>query len=1035
MFKKQLLTILAGVSMFVATAQQTQYFIDPEAAYRKGMELFDEKNYLAARQRFEEIYKVRPALQARPDEVMMQNLEYYIAICAVEANDKDAETLLLDYSKKYHETDKRRKLYFYLGKYYYNNKRYNDAITFLEKVVDLSDLDNEQIVDYKFALGYSYFTKKKFKEAKPLFKAIKDIKEKYYYPANYYYAFISFYTADYNEALKSFTQIEDSKMYASVIPYYVSQIYFLKGDYDKTIEYVTKNINRSDVLYKDEMRLLIGRAYFQKSEYAKALPYLEAAVDKGGKAAKEDIYMLAYCQYQAGNYTSAIENFKDLNLLNEKMAQNATYALADCYLKTNQKDKARSAFQSASAMDYDNLIKQTALFNYGKLSVELNYSSQGIQALEAYLKQNKGGTYENEANELLTTALLRTKDYDKAYKIIEDNNFNSPVMRDAYQKVTYLRAVQLYNDKKYEQSLELVNKSLKYTDNTDIQAQALYLKGEDLYNTNQFSAAAQNYLRFIQLTNSSMEKKNDASKFRAYYNAGYCYFKQKNYDDAAMYFKNAINEAGVTMDIKGKDALQPDLYLRYADCSFVTKQYGNAITAYSKITEEDWNSAEYAQYQKGIIYGLQGKDQEKISALSTLVSRYPNSNYKGQAWFEIGETYLDMGNNASALTAYKNVIDKSANSGLVPKVYLKMGLVNYLMGKKEESINSYKAAVRQFPKTKEANEALAALKDIYVEMGRADEYFDFAKENGNININASEQDSLMYESAMNLYGNGDCAKAITSFTNYLNKFPNGFFASEAHWNKADCYTKAKRYEDALADYEAIIQNKYSKYYERALLKGSGIAYYEVMDYNKALEYYKQLFTVSSTAQNTYTAMLGRLKSASKLNKKNDIISYAEALINSGAAKESDLQEAYFLKGKSEYSSSAVDAAFMSFNKVTGYSTNEMAAESKYMVAKILYDKADYKASMDTCFKAKDTYASYEYWVVKTFILMADNYFAQGNSFQAKATLQSIIENYEGDKTLVEEAKAKLEKMKIDEMKNSRIIPAEPTDTLIMEDMK
>lgn len=1034
MFKKQLLTILSGLSMLVATAQQTQYFIDPQAAYRKGLELFDEKNYLAARQRFEEIYKVRPALQAKPDEVMMQNLEYYIAICAVEANDKDAEALLLDYNTKYHQTDKRRMLYFYLGKYYYNNKRYNDAITYLEKV-DVTDLSNEQIVEYKFSLGYSYFTKKKFKEAKPLFKAIKDIKEKYYYPANYYYAFISFYTQDYNEALKSFTQIEDSKMYAAVIPYYVSQIYFLKNDYDKTIDYVGKNVNRSDVLYKDEMRLLIGRAHFQKSEYDKALPYLEKAVDKSGKASKEDIYMLAYCQYKAGDYAAAIENFKDLNLLNEKMSQNATYALADSYLKTNQKDKARSAFQSASAMDYDNVVRQTSLFNYGKLSVELGYSSQGIQALESYLKQNKGGTYENEANELLTTALLKTKDYDKAYKIIEDNNFNSPVMRDAYQKVTYLRAVQMYNDKKYDLSLELCAKSLKYTDNPDIQAQALYLKGENLYNTGQYSAAAQSFTRFIQLTNSAMEKKYDASKYRAYYNTGYCYFKQKEYDDAALYFKNAINEGGTTMDIKGKDALQPDLYLRYADCSFVTKQYSNALTGYTKITEEDWASAEYAQYQKAIIYGLQGKNEEKISALSGLAARYPNSKYRDQAWFEIGETYLELGNLNNALGAYKNVIDKFPSSALVPKAYLKTGLVNYQLSKKEESLNSYKGVVRQYPKTKEANIALSALKEIYVELGRADEYFEFAKGTGIVNINTSEQDSLMYESAMNLYNSGDCAKAVTSFSNYLSKFPSGFFSGEAHWNRADCLIKAKRYEDALADYEAIIQNKYSKYYERSLLKASGIAYYEVMDYSKALEYYKQLFTVSTIAQNTYTALLGRLNSAAKLGKQNEVISYAEQLINSGAAKERDIQEAYYLKAKAEYANNMTDAAFISFNKVSSYAISEQAAEGKYMVAKMLNERGDYKASMDTCFLIKDKYASYEYWVVKTFILIADNYYAQGNSFQAKATLQSIIENYEGDAKLLQEAKDKLNKIEVDEMKKSRIMPVEPSDTLIMEEIK
>ena len=111
--------------------QQTQYFVNTEKAFRRGLELFDEKNYLSARQKFEEIYKQQQPILAHVDEVMMQNLEYYIAVCAVENNDKDAELLLLNYYKKYHETDKRRLLNFYLGKYYYTALNYTDAIAYL----------------------------------------------------------------------------------------------------------------------------------------------------------------------------------------------------------------------------------------------------------------------------------------------------------------------------------------------------------------------------------------------------------------------------------------------------------------------------------------------------------------------------------------------------------------------------------------------------------------------------------------------------------------------------------------------------------------------------------------------------------------------------------------------------------------------------------------------------------------------------------------------------------------------------------------
>jgi len=270
------------------------------------------------------------------------------------------------------------------------------------------------------------------------------------------------------------------------------------------------------------------------------------------------------------------------------------------------------------------------------------------------------------------------------------------------------------------------------------------------------------------------------------------------------------------------------------------------------------------------------------------------------------------------------------------------------------------------------------------------------------------------------------------FGNYVSNVPNGFFANEAHWKKADCHIRAKEFAKALPDYEAIIQNKYSKYFEKALLKASGIAYYELKDYAKANTFYKQLYIASKSAQNTYTAMIGSLRTAVKLNSTDEIIEYADQFINSGAAKDADLQEAIFEKGKAYYSKGNKEFALGAFNRVTEMPVSVKAVEAKYMVAKILYEQQKYKNSLDTCFKLKNRYSSYEYWIAKTFILIADNYYAQGNTFQAKATLESIVENYDGDKTVLDEAKTKLETIKVEELKQSKIMQILPGDTLIME---
>ncbi len=1014
-----------------AAAQKTQLYSDKEAAFKNGIELFDEQNYLSAREKFEEIYKVQKNTPALKNEVLMQNLEYYIAVCATENRDKDAEQLLLNYIKNYHETDKRRLVYFYLGKYYYQNSRYTEAIDYFTKV-KVDDLNNDQIYDYKFQLAYSYFTKKKFTEARPLFSSIKDIQDKYFYPATYYYAFICFYTKDYSEALKSFTKIEDSKMYAPVIPYYIAQIYYIKKDYDQVISYVKKALDKPGVLYKDEMKFLLGKTYFQKSDYTKAYPLLNDYVTKTAKVSKEDLYQLGYCAYMNGDYQKAIDNFKELNVLDDVLGQNATYAMADCYLKLGQKDKARSAFQSAASKNFDVLIRENSLFNYGKLSFELGYSSEAIQSFESYLDDYPSGSHIDESNELLAAALVQTKNYERAYKIMEGMKTQSPLIKEAYQKVTYFRAVELFNDHKTDEALILVDKSLKNTLNVELQAYAIYLKAEILYSKERYDEAAQLFQKFAQYATPALEKKGEASKFRAAYNTGYCSFKKKNYGDAALYFSNAIAESQITADTKGKASLLPDLYLRYADCTFITKNYSKAVDAYGKIVSMNWANAEYAQYQKGIILGLQNKDDEKVDALNYLIAKFPGSNYADQANYELGETYLQMGNNNQARIAYQTIITKNANNSYLPKAYVKIGVIDNNTGKKEQAIEDYKLVVKKFPESAEAKESLDALKDIYVELGRADEYFAFAKGNSNIVISSSEEDSLTYQAADNAYNVNDCARAITLFGNYVTKFPTGIFANEAHWKKSDCHTRAKDFANALADYEALIQNKYSKYYEKALLKASGIAYYEIHDYVKANTLYSKLYLVSTSAQNSYTAMVGLLRCAVQLNNNEAIVEYADQFINSGAAKDADLQEAIYEKARAYYRMGNTEFALGAYNRVTEMPVSEKAVEAKYMVAKILFEQQKYKSSMDTCFKLKNKYSSYEYWVAKTFVLIADNYNALGNSFQAKATLESIIENYDGDQAILDDAKAKLEAIRTNELNKSKIFDAVPGDTLIME---
>jgi len=1008
------------VALYVGStfAQETYFYTDLNRNFREGVQLFDEKNYASARMSFERLAKIVKPNDQNDFQLLKEEATYYTAVSAAENNDADAEILLLQFSKNYPSSSRKSYADFFLGRYYYQNNKYQECIDKLGKLT-VSDIPEMYRDDFQFQLGYCYFVKKRFDEAKPLFRAIKDKKEKYYYPSNYYYAFICFYQKNYKEALKSFTAIEDSKMFSSVIPYYVSQIHYQSKDYNKTTTYIKEHIDKVDGQYRDEMNHLLGESYFQLSDYKKALPYLEKFVTTDSKVRKEDIYELGYSQYKLGEYRKASENLLQLNLVDEKIGQNATYTLGDCYLKLGEKENARAAFQSAASKDFDLDLKQQAQFNFAKLSLELGNPAECVTALENLLSSKVNKDIKEEANSLMAVALLQTKDYSRALTIIEGMNTISPSLKEAYQKLCYYRAVQLFNDNKQAETKALLDKSLKYPINQEVQAGAYYLQGDINYQEKNYRTAIANYQRYSQLNSPKTEATVGFSDALANYNTAYSYFQLKEYGQAQTFFKKYLSADRITT------AMQNDAQLRLAECAFINKDYPTSLTNYTAVSKSTSEDAEYAHFQKAIVLGLSGRTADKIAELKVITQSYTNSKTIDKTYYEIGETYLNNDDMKDAIANYKRVINDYPSSALVPSAYSKIALAEYNLGNKEEAIKQYKTLLNNYPTSSQAKAATLSIKQLGVELGRPELYAELA------NISQSEKDSLTYYAAETAFTNGDCTRAIELYTNYITKFKKGFFLQDAHFNRADCLLKNKQYAQILEDYDYLIANA-AELKEKALLNASGISFFELKDYKKATQYYNQLENIATTPQNRYTAILGQYKSAQKMEEPQAILTTADKVLNLTGAKESDLTDAHYTKAKTLYSLKNNEQAFIHFSKVSNGVVSERAAESKFYTAKILNEKLNYKASLDSCFKIKNKFASYEYWYVKSFILMADNYYRLNNMLQAKATLESIIANYKGDEALITDAQRLLEEIKASETIKSRLDLSPPTDTLKMQ---
>ena len=188
-------TVFLALSCFikVSSAQIPAYF-DINSKYKTGLELIEKGKFAAASAIFYDVENIKTTHStltennAALSEIKV-NSEYYRALCALELSNSDAEQLFKKFIKQHPESPKTKQAYFQVGRYYFKQAQYEEALNWFTKVSSI-DLTGTEDTEYKFKTAYSYFETKDFANAKPLFGLVKDTPSEYTEQAIYYYAFI-----------------------------------------------------------------------------------------------------------------------------------------------------------------------------------------------------------------------------------------------------------------------------------------------------------------------------------------------------------------------------------------------------------------------------------------------------------------------------------------------------------------------------------------------------------------------------------------------------------------------------------------------------------------------------------------------------------------------------------------------------------------------------------------------------------------------------------------------------------------------------
>lgn len=970
-------------------------------SFDQAKSLFNNKQYLSAQIIFEKL-----KFEINSHEVQ-SDCAFYYAMCAIKLNQSNADLLLENFISDYPTSPKMNIAYTEIAEHYFDQGAFSVALKWFDKV-DESSLSNEDIDKYNFQKGYAYFTNRNKIQATSYFNKVLNSKI-YSAPANYYLGFIAYEGDDYKNANKYFEQVAGEEKYKEKLSYFQADMSFKSGEFQKAIDLGSIALAKSNANEKSELNKIIGESYFNLNQFDNAIPFLNQYKGKKGKWNNTDYYQLGFAYYQQNDFENAITQFNKIVDGKDGIAQNAYYHLGQSYLKTNRKQQALNAFKNSSEMTFELKIQEDAFLNYAKLSYEIGNSYQSVpDVLNAFLNKYPNSSFKNEVETLLINSFITSKNYKGALEILEKNK--SFANKEAYQKVTFYRGLELFIDGNYQEALIMFKKSIGEQQDPKFTCRATFWKGETEFILDNFNESLISFKQFLAFS----EAKNTSEYKNINYNIAYCYFKIKDYDHAGDFFQAHIDA------VKDDKIRLNDAYLRLGDSHFVTAKYWPAMDAYNKAINLKSIDGDYAAFQKAISYGFVSKNDKKIEDLNKLIATYSKSQYRDDALFELGNTYVAEKNYDLALKTYDQLLIEYKNGSYSSKSILRQGLLYYNTEKDDLAIAKFKKVAADYPKSQEALEAVSTARIIYVDNGKVDEYASWVRTLDFVSVTDAELDNDTYEAAEKQFLQNNTKQAIAGFSGYISKFPNGNHALNANFYLAQSYYSEGLESNATVNYEFVVAKSRNEFTEQALARLAQI-YIKSKENEKVVPILKRLETEADFPQNITFAQANLMKTYYEQKEYVNAVLYADKVLNNPKTDDKVKSDSQIIIARAAFNSGDLPKARQAYSKLLAIAKGELAAEALYYDAFFKHFDGKFEESNIVVQKLTKDYSGYKYFGAKGLVVMAKNFFGLKDSFQATYILDSVIKNFNTFPDVLDEAQKELDIIKTEESKTNSSI--------------
>ncbi len=987
----------AGVTPLAA--QNTLSITEPEAHFRNGLEYYQKSNFVAARQEFQEFLATKDQLLTTGDYNKV-TAEYYFAVTGLYLNYPEAEVQVDRFVKNHAEHPKAQQIYSDLGNYYYKAGNYEKAITYLEKAVSNSGNPGKKL-ESTYQLAMAYYNTKQVDQALPLFNQLKTVSDfANWGDASFYAGIINYQKDNFSEAYQDFLRVENHPYYKDEAPNWIISSLYQQKDYDQLLKYGEKILASQRGNAKlDDVALYVAEVYYEQGDYEKAV----GAYERYKKMKKGDMPPAVALHYghslfRTGKYESSITALKSLGNGKDSVSQYSSYLLGISYLKTSNLSYALTSFGSAAKLDHNLVVKEESAYNHAKVQLDMGNNNDAIKEFNEFMAAYPNSKHSEEATELVAQGYANASNNAGAIKYIEGLNKRNAKINSTYQRLTYNQGVVEFNQERFANAISFFDKSLQYPIDEELYVAASYYKAESTYGLKNVDDASRQYIALSKNSKAGIYAR------KSLYALGYIYYNQKKYSQALPYFKQFIAN---TEGIEG--SVIEDAHTRLADCYLAAKNYDEAIKTYEQVTQKGRTDKDYAMFQKARAYVYMKREQEARRQFELLIGQFPASRYLDDAYFQIADIDFQNQSYSAAVKGFTRMINEKPKSLLIPAALLRRAQSYYNLQVYEQAIVDFKKILSEYPDSPSSSSALEGIQESYSAVGRPEEFNQVLSVVRKNNPGNAKLEEVEYDNVRNLYYAQKYESAITSLKGFLETYPNSKHQYDARYFIGSAYDKIGQADQALQYFTKVVQDNRSSFIAAAAQRTAEI---EIArgNYNNAVGSFRTFLRNAESKKEQVQAWTGLMDNYYTLKNYDSTLYFAKEVINVGNIIPSSLGKAQLYLGKVPYEKGELTKAADEFKKIMATSKDEYGAEASYWSAMILYKNKKYPEAEKAIIELAKTFEGYDNWRVKSFILLSDVYIGMGEIAQARATLNSIIDNSD-DEAAIAEAKVKLSQIK------------------------